>query len=1042
MSFSRHSILLRIGLLIGFAFAVLTWATNSASAQPNEQSATLTGRFQIMWGDPAPGSGLSPTTTYYLTDDRGVMTLLALNENVLRAAGGALALNGQRVTIAAQRVTQAPGETPERADVQQIQRVGAQAPSTVIGTSRWISILCKFADIADEGRTLAYFQNMYSSSYPGLDHYWRELSYDKLNLMGSGAVGWVTLPHPEAYYMDGSGNLILGSTASDCAAAADSQVDFRNYDGVNLMLNGDLGMASWGGTSYLSQDGANRYFRTTWMAGWAWVDLGVVEHEMGHGFGLPHSYNMNGDRYSAWDVMSDVALNCGNSWDPVYQCLGQHTISEFKYSLGWLTYYAMVFPGQQETVNLDRLALPPGSSPLEARVFYDGSHYYTVEARMHSGYDVKLPGEGVIIHKVDTTNGLDARVVDPDNGAYNGAGAIWSPGEVFADPANGIYVCVNSQTPTGYNVTVASGVVPACGAIPTPTNTPRPGNVLATSATTRDYNTGALRTFFNVGEIVAYYGDYSNSSSESQNVKVSYDVVGPCGSIFHWVVTNSADPPTGTMFSSSPIPSNACPGLYTFTFSITYNTVSSVSTTFTVVAPPTATPMITSTPTKTATGTPTNTPTQTATSTPTKTATCGTAANPAQFVSQSVPTLLAPGQKVAVSVTMKNTGTATWPALGTYRLGSENPQDNTIWGTQRVSTISSVGPCQPYTFYLNITAPATPGTYNFQWRMVQESVMWFGDFTPKLAIVVSSSAPTVTPTNTATNTPTPTVPVIDSEDYRIQYAGWRGASDAGANAETYRFSRLTNDKATWKFTGTSFTWLTRKGSDQGKARVTIDGLSKGTFDLYAPSLQRFQKTFGGLANKAHTITIRVLGTKNTQSTSTNVSLDAFVAGSRTSQDSSPSIQYNSWAGESNVNASGGTLRKSNFAGAKAYLTFTGTSVTFVSARGPGYGRVQVLIDGISKGTVDLYAAAQQWQWPQTYSGLTNGKHTVTIKVLGTKNVASKGYLVVVDAFTGPITTPGTGVPVESEEKDGSSADASWLFWLLPLSGIGLLIMRR
>ena len=42
------------------------------------------------------------------------------------------------------------------------------------------------------------------------------------------------------------------------------------------------------------------------------------------------------------------------------------------------------------------------------------------------------------------------------------------------------------------------------------------------------------------------------------------------------------------------------------------------------------------------------------------------------------------------------------------------------------------------TFTFNITAPSAAGTYDFQWRMLQEGVTWFGDFTSNVAIVVTA----------------------------------------------------------------------------------------------------------------------------------------------------------------------------------------------------------------------------------------------------------------------------------------------------------------
>lgn len=38
-----------------------------------------------------------------------------------------------------------------------------------------------------------------------------------------------------------------------------------------------------------------------------------------------------------------------------------------------------------------------------------------------------------------------------------------------------------------------------------------------------------------------------------------------------------------------------------------------------------------------------------------------------------------------------------------------------------------------------VTAPSTPGTYNFQWRMLQECIVWFGDLTPNVAVNVQAA---------------------------------------------------------------------------------------------------------------------------------------------------------------------------------------------------------------------------------------------------------------------------------------------------------------
>jgi hypothetical protein len=113
----------------------------------------------------------------------------------------------------------------------------------------------------------------------------------------------------------------------------------------------------------------------------------------------------------------------------------------------------------------------------------------------------------------------------------------------------------------------------------------------------------------------------------------------------------------------------------------------------------------------------------------------------AQFISQSVPTTMQPGETRQVSVTMRNTGVTTWTAATLHRLGSQNSQDNMRWGSNRQPLPASVSPNGQVTFTFNITAPATPGSYAFQWRMVQDGVEWFGDLSPTRLITVPSPDP-------------------------------------------------------------------------------------------------------------------------------------------------------------------------------------------------------------------------------------------------------------------------------------------------------------
>jgi RHS repeat-associated protein len=111
--------------------------------------------------------------------------------------------------------------------------------------------------------------------------------------------------------------------------------------------------------------------------------------------------------------------------------------------------------------------------------------------------------------------------------------------------------------------------------------------------------------------------------------------------------------------------------------------------------------------------------------------------NAAQFISQSVPASMAAGQNYPVTITMRNSGTNTWALAHGHGIGSQNPQDNTTWGTNRIYIAGSAAPGQDAIFSFNVRAPSTAGTYNFQWRMIRELIEWFGPQTPNLAIPVS-----------------------------------------------------------------------------------------------------------------------------------------------------------------------------------------------------------------------------------------------------------------------------------------------------------------
>jgi len=122
----------------------------------------------------------------------------------------------------------------------------------------------------------------------------------------------------------------------------------------------------------------------------------------------------------------------------------------------------------------------------------------------------------------------------------------------------------------------------------------------------------------------------------------------------------------------------------------------------------------------------------------------------ATFVSMSgVPASITAGGSFTASVTFQNTGACTWTAANGYRLGSQNPENNTTWGTSRgyLSASDAIAPGQSKTFTINAVAPSTAGPYGWGWRMVREGINWLG--TPTNGSFTSISVTGSVPPQTA-----------------------------------------------------------------------------------------------------------------------------------------------------------------------------------------------------------------------------------------------------------------------------------------------------
>jgi hypothetical protein len=116
------------------------------------------------------------------------------------------------------------------------------------------------------------------------------------------------------------------------------------------------------------------------------------------------------------------------------------------------------------------------------------------------------------------------------------------------------------------------------------------------------------------------------------------------------------------------------------------------------------------------------------------------------------------------------------------------------------------------------------------------------------------------------------------------------------------------------------------------------------------------------------------------------------------EDSASIVFTGAWTANANASFYGGGARTAS-SPASATLTFSGTSVSWVTSKGPGRGKAEVWLDGVKRATIDLYTpTARNRQVVFARNGLAAGNHTIEIRPLGTKNAASTGTGVVLDAI--------------------------------------------
>jgi len=333
------------------------------------------------------------------------------------------------------------------------------APATAPrkGPQPFVTLFCQFPDVPTDERLRAYYQELLGDTAPGLADYWREVSYGQMSLDGSRVAGWYRMPRSSGEYrLRCADQAPLRTLAEDCTAAADNDIFFPDYAGINLVFNLCPDNA-YGGRISLTRDGQAKIYGITWLCRNDNSRHQTVAHEMGHALGLHHAVDEAGGTYTdPWDVMSGSHF-C-RVQDP-FGIVAQHPSAYRKDLLGWIPedkkYVAQ--PGSTAHITLERLARPEKDDYLMAQVPLPDGGFYTLEARRRVGYDRNAPADGVVIHRVGPGNRPTVVLVEHESTASVLVDSVWAPGMEFVDDGHGIRVTVDLSNGTGYVVTISNG---------------------------------------------------------------------------------------------------------------------------------------------------------------------------------------------------------------------------------------------------------------------------------------------------------------------------------------------------------------------------------------------------------------------------------------------------------------------------------------------------------------------------------------------------------------------------------------------------------
>jgi hypothetical protein len=174
-----------------------------------ENPVTVEGILSIRWIDEFQSNGsVVHKQEYLLQDGYNIPIVLELENNIAVPLGWPNDMIGQKIKVTGfwepgtESISSLSGvESIFLADlIVPLQSWNITSSAVISGSKPFITILCKYPEEVDVTYPKLWFETMMGNQYPGMDYFWREVSYNNVDLTGSSVVGWYNLPKSRADY--------------------------------------------------------------------------------------------------------------------------------------------------------------------------------------------------------------------------------------------------------------------------------------------------------------------------------------------------------------------------------------------------------------------------------------------------------------------------------------------------------------------------------------------------------------------------------------------------------------------------------------------------------------------------------------------------------------------------------------------------------------------------------------------------------------------------------------------------------------------------